>query len=119
VRGRDRLAAVTAAVGHRSRRSLRVLGIEPVANIPAAGGNLQDHLTAMASYTSPLPLPSSKYNHGEVYAALHSERAGPCLASVRQILVVRMVWPSTDRIAPARQPGRAAAVIMEELTRGT
>lgn len=54
---------------------LRGLGIDPVADIPAVGENLQDHPVAMASYATPLPLPSSRYNHGEVYAALRSERA--------------------------------------------
>src|SRR5258708_5685861 len=32
----------------------------------------------MTSYASSSPLPASRYNHGEVYAALRSERAGAC-----------------------------------------
>jgi choline dehydrogenase len=57
---------------------LRALGIGVVADMPAVGENLQDHPIVMASYASPSPLPSSKYNHGEVYAALRSDRAGAC-----------------------------------------
>jgi len=57
---------------------LRALGINAVADIPAVGNNLQDHPVVMASYASLSPLPISKYNHGEVYAALRSERAGAC-----------------------------------------
>ncbi len=55
---------------------LRALGIEPVADLPGVGGNLQDHPVAMACYASPEPLPRSRYNHGEVYAALSSPLAG-------------------------------------------
>ena len=55
---------------------LRALGIDPVADIPAVGENLQDHPIAMASYALPAPRSSSRYNHGEVYAALRSSRAG-------------------------------------------
>jgi choline dehydrogenase len=54
---------------------LRALGIGPVADIPAVGENLQDHPIAMASYALPAPLSASRYNHGEVYAALRSSRA--------------------------------------------
>jgi choline dehydrogenase len=55
---------------------LRDVGIAPVADLPAVGDNLQDHPVAMVSYATPSPLPASRYNHGEVYAALRSERAG-------------------------------------------
>ena len=55
---------------------LRALGIDPVADIAEVGGNLQDHPVAMASYASPTPLPRSRYNHGEMYAALRSPLAG-------------------------------------------
>ena len=55
---------------------LRALGISPVADLPVAGANLQDHPLVMACYASPAPLPRSRYNHGEVYAALRSELAG-------------------------------------------
>jgi choline dehydrogenase len=55
---------------------LRGLGIDPVADIPAVGQNLQDHPVVMVSYAAPAPLLASAYNHGEVYAALRSERAG-------------------------------------------
>jgi choline dehydrogenase len=57
---------------------LHALGIDPVADIAGVGQNLQDHPVAMVSYAAPSPLPASSYNHGEVYAALRSERAGAC-----------------------------------------
>jgi choline dehydrogenase len=55
---------------------LRALGIDPVADLPAVGENLQDHPVVLACYASRSPLSRSRYNHGEVYAALRSELAG-------------------------------------------
>jgi len=57
---------------------LRALGIDPVADLPGVGEHLQDHPIVMASYASSSPLPASRYNHGEMYAALRSESAGAC-----------------------------------------
>ena len=57
---------------------LLALGIDPVADLPAVGENLQDHPVVLACYASRSPLPRSRYNHGEVYAALRSELAGDC-----------------------------------------
>ena len=55
---------------------LRALGIEVVADLAAVGANLQDHPMVEASFASPYPLPRSKYNNGEAYAALRSSLAG-------------------------------------------
>jgi choline dehydrogenase len=55
---------------------VRALGIDPVADIGGVGENLQDHPIALASYACPGPVPASRYNHGEVYAALRSGLAG-------------------------------------------
>jgi len=55
---------------------LRTLGIEPVADVAGVGQNLHDHAIARASYATPTALPPSRYNHGEVYAALRSGLAG-------------------------------------------
>jgi choline dehydrogenase len=55
---------------------LRALGIDPVADIAEVGENLQDHPVVKASFAAGSPLPRSKYNHGEVYAALRSPLAG-------------------------------------------
>ncbi len=57
-------------------RQLRALGIDPVADLPAVGQNLQDHPVVMMSYESRSPLPHSRYNHGEMYAALRTAYAG-------------------------------------------
>ena len=57
---------------------LRALGISPVADLPGVGENLQDHPVVMACYAAPGPLPRSRYNHGEIYAALRSGLAGAC-----------------------------------------
>jgi choline dehydrogenase len=55
---------------------LRALGIDPVADLPQVGANLQDHPIVMVSYASQLALPASKYNHGEATAALYSGLPG-------------------------------------------
>ena len=55
---------------------LRDMGIEPVADLPGVGANLQDHPIILASYASSSPLPASRYNNGEAYAALRSPLAG-------------------------------------------
>ena len=55
---------------------LRALGIDPVADIAEVGENLQDHPVVKASFAAASPLPRSKYNHGEMYAALRSPLAG-------------------------------------------
>jgi choline dehydrogenase len=57
---------------------LRALGIDPVADLPGTGNNLQDHPIALACYATAAPLPRSRYNHGEMYAALRSPLAGAC-----------------------------------------
>jgi choline dehydrogenase len=56
--------------------ALRALGIDPVADIPGVGENLQDHPTAKVCYATPAPPPASRYNYGETYAALRSDLAG-------------------------------------------
>ena len=58
-------------------RQLRDLGIDPAADLPGVGHNLQDHPVALACYATPEMLPRSRYNHGEMYAALRSPLAGP------------------------------------------
>jgi choline dehydrogenase len=73
---------------------LRAVGIDPVADLPGTGANLQDHPVAMICYASPLPLPRSRYNHGETYAALRSPLAG--------------AWPDLQLfpiLLPATPPG--------------
>ena len=57
---------------------LRALGIDAVADIAEVGENLHDHPVVKASFAAGSPLPRSKYNHGEVYAALRSPLAGAC-----------------------------------------
>jgi len=56
---------------------LRTLGIDPVADLPGVGANLQDHPIILLSYAARAPLPASRYNHGEMYAALRSGLTGP------------------------------------------
>jgi choline dehydrogenase len=56
--------------------ALRALGIDPVADIPGVGANLQDHPVTMACCQAASPLPPSRYNHQETCAALRSALAG-------------------------------------------
>jgi choline dehydrogenase len=51
---------------------LRDHGIRPLADLPGTGANLQDHPIAMACHVAAVPLPASRYNHGETYSALSS-----------------------------------------------
>jgi choline dehydrogenase len=51
-------------------------GIGPASGLPGVGQNLQDHPTAKVCWVTPEPLPASRYNHGETYAALRSDLAG-------------------------------------------
>jgi len=55
---------------------LRALGIDLVADVAGVGQNLQDHSLVMVSCATRSPLPASRYNHGEAYAALRSGLAG-------------------------------------------
>ena len=84
---------------------------------PGSGDNLQDHPVAMACYAPAAPLPASRYNHGEVYAALRSP-AGRRLA--RRAAVSRSCCPSRRPAARPRPGGFAlmASVVAPD-SRGT
>jgi choline dehydrogenase len=56
--------------------ALRALGIDPVADLPGVGENLQDHPIAKVCCATTAALPASRYNYGETYAALRSDLAG-------------------------------------------
>jgi choline dehydrogenase len=56
--------------------ALRACGLDVVADVAGVGQNLQDHPLVMVTYAAAEPLPASRYNHGEVYAAVRSELAG-------------------------------------------
>jgi choline dehydrogenase len=95
---------------------LRDLGIGPAADLPGTGHNLQDHPVALACYATPEPLPRSRYNHGEVYAALRSPLADAC----PDLHLFPILLPA----APAgRQPPEAgyalAASVVAPDSRGT
>ena len=55
---------------------LRGLGVEVAADLPGVGANLQDHPVVYTSHAATAPLPASRYNNGEAYAALRSDLAG-------------------------------------------
>lgn len=57
---------------------LQAMSIEVKADLPGVGANLQDHPIVLTSHASRAPLPVSRYNHGEMYAALRSDLAGDC-----------------------------------------
>jgi choline dehydrogenase len=54
---------------------LKALGITVEADLSGVGENLQDHPIVAATYLSARPLPASRHNHGEAYAALRSPLA--------------------------------------------
>ena len=56
--------------------ALRAAGIDPVADLPGVGENLQDHPIALMYYGTEAPIPPSAYNHGELYSSLRSPLAG-------------------------------------------
>ncbi len=76
---------------------LRALGIDPVADLPGVGANLQDHPIILLSYAARAPLPASRYNHGEMYAALRSQ------------LSRRLAGPAPVPDLAAAGPGRLPA----------
>ena len=97
-------------------RQLRDLGIGPAADLPGVGANLQDHPVVLACYATPEPLARSRYNHGEMYAALRSPLAGAC----PDLHLFPILLPA----APAgRQPPEAgyalAASVVAPDSRGT
>jgi choline dehydrogenase len=55
---------------------LRALGIDPVADLPGVGRNLVDHPVVMVTCAAAEPIDGSRYNNGEMYAALRSPLAG-------------------------------------------
>ena len=95
---------------------LRDLGIEVAADLPGVGANLQDHPVVMTYYTSLVPLPASRNNHGEVYASLPSGLGGgwPDL----QLFPILMPLAPPGCPAPAHGFALAAAVTAPD-SRGT
>jgi choline dehydrogenase len=93
---------------------LKAVGIDPVADLPGVGGNLQDHPAVMATYRSAVPLPASRGNHGEAYAALRS----PLARAVPDLHLFPVLLSAAGRQDPL--PGFAlAAAVMAPDSRGT
>jgi choline dehydrogenase-like flavoprotein len=95
---------------------LRKLGIDPVADLPGVGANLQDHPVVLACYAAAAPLPASRYNHGETYAALHSGLPGgwPDL----QLFPILLPLAPPGETAPPAGFALAAAAVAPD-SRGT
>jgi choline dehydrogenase len=95
---------------------LRSLGITPVADLPGTGEHLQDHPVVLACYTTPGPLPPSKYNYGEMYAALRSPLAG----AWPDLHLFPILLPSAPAGNPVPEAGFAlAAAAVAPASRGT
>jgi choline dehydrogenase len=90
-------------------RHLRALGIDPAVDIPAVGQNLRDHPAVMVCYATGSPPPRSRYNHGEVYAAVRSPAAGrwPDL----HLFPILLPTAPVRRRAPAAGYALAASVV--------
>jgi choline dehydrogenase len=95
---------------------LRALGIDPVTDAAGVGQNLQDHALALVSYATPAPLPASRYNHGEVYAALRTERAG----AWPDLHLFPILLPLAPPGCPPPRAGYAlAAAVVDPASRGS
>jgi choline dehydrogenase len=102
---------------------LKDLGIDPVADIPEVGAALQDHPMAMACFAVPEPLPPSRYNHGELYAALRSPLAD-AYPDLHLFPILLPLAPPGRVLAPPGGQARAAgftvvAAAMAPDSRGT
>ena len=95
---------------------LRGLGIEPVADLPGVGANLQDHPVILASYAARSQLPASQYNHGEAYAALRSGLSGEA-PDLHLFPILLPLAPASCR-PPAMGYALVAAVVAPD-SRGT
>jgi choline dehydrogenase len=94
---------------------LKALGIDPVADLPV-GENLQDHPVVRAAYRSAVPLPASRHQHGEVYAALRSPLAG----AVPDLHLFPILLPPAGPGHQAPPPGFSlVAAVMAPDSRGT
>lgn len=84
---------------------LPVQGADGAFGLPGPGANLHDHPVAMACYATPEAPPRSRYNHGEVYAALRSPLAGAC-PDLQLFPVLLPVGP------PGREPPTAGFALL-------
>jgi choline dehydrogenase len=80
---------------------LTALGITMQADLPGVGGNLQDHPVVMAAYVPARPLPDSRHNHGEAYAALRSPLAESGVPDLHVFPVMRDAPRSAFLLAAA------------------
>jgi choline dehydrogenase len=91
-------------------RQLRAVGIEPVADLPQVGENLQDHPIAITSYSPASPLPASRYNHGEACAAVRSALAGNH-PDLHLLPILLPLAPAGYKLVPAGGYALVASVV--------
>jgi choline dehydrogenase len=95
---------------------LKAAGIDPAADLPGVGDNLQEHPVVQVAYRSAVPLPVSRGNHGEVYASLRSPLAG-AIPDLQLFPVLLPVAPAGGQAPPS---GFAlAAAVTAPGSRGT
>jgi choline dehydrogenase len=96
--------------------ALRALGIDPVADLPGVGENLQDHPIALMYYETEAGFPPSCHNHGELYSSLRSPLAGP----YPDLQIFPILLPFAP---PGAQPPRAGYTVASSViapdSRGT
>jgi choline dehydrogenase len=95
---------------------LKAAGIDPVADLPGVGENLQEHPVVQAVYRSASSLPGSRGNHGEVYASLCSPVA--CAIPDLQLFPILLPVAPPGGQAPPSGFALAAAVTAPD-SRGT
>jgi choline dehydrogenase len=96
--------------------ALRGLGIDAVADIAGVGQNLQDHPVVMITYRAPIPLPASRYNHGEVYAAVRTGLA----AGYPDVHLFPILLPlAATGFEPPAAGGNLVAAVVAPSSRGS
>jgi choline dehydrogenase len=98
-------------------RHLRAVGIDPVADLPQVGSNLQDHPIAIASYSPMSLLPASRYNHGEACAAVRSSLARQ-FPDLHLLPILLPLAPAGHDLVPAGGYALVASVVAPD-SRGT
>jgi choline dehydrogenase len=103
-----------SGVGPQSH--LREVGVDVVLDLPGVGANLHDHPVGHVVYSSALPVPAGRDNHGEAIGLLRSD---PALDSP-DLQILFLDVPGTSPSGDSPEQGYAIRVaVMRPRSRGT